>query len=182
MADVFLSYASEDRERIEPLVKRLEAEGWSVWWDRALIVGPSFEEKIEEALADACCVVVAWSEHSVRSRWCRAEAAEGIERNILVPVLIDDVRPPLQFRGSHTASLLGWPDGEHDLSPLLSGITAYTDVALRTPTTAQSVANAESSQRPSGKSRRSRTVAAMVILIAVTTAAAWLWVIFANST
>ena len=42
MADIFLSYASEDRERIEPLVTILEAVGWTLWWDRDLIAGPSY--------------------------------------------------------------------------------------------------------------------------------------------
>jgi hypothetical protein len=31
MADIFISYASEDRERIIPIVKALEGEGWSVF-------------------------------------------------------------------------------------------------------------------------------------------------------
>ena len=34
MADIFISYAHEDRSRIERLAATLEAEGLSVWWDR----------------------------------------------------------------------------------------------------------------------------------------------------
>ena len=74
MADIFVSYASNDRDRILPLVKMLEAEGWSVWWDRELVAGPSFEEKIQEALDQAGCVVVAWSNSAIKSGWCRDEA------------------------------------------------------------------------------------------------------------
>ena len=59
MADVFISYASEDRNRIRPLVTILEAEGWDVWWDRELVVGPSFDDEIESQLAQALCIVVA---------------------------------------------------------------------------------------------------------------------------
>ncbi len=36
MSDIFLSYASEDRERVRPLVEWLEEHGWSVSWDRKL--------------------------------------------------------------------------------------------------------------------------------------------------
>jgi adenylate cyclase len=122
MADIFVSYATEDRDRIRPLVERLEREGWSVWWDRALVAGPRFDEKIEQELDAARCVLVAWSNHSVNSRWCRSEANEGLERNILVPLCIDEVRPPLAFRSSHTASLTGWPYHEGDLVAVLSGI------------------------------------------------------------
>ena len=32
MADIFISYAKEDRARIEPLAKALAEQGWSVWW------------------------------------------------------------------------------------------------------------------------------------------------------
>ncbi|MEE4302150.1 MAG: toll/interleukin-1 receptor domain-containing protein [Pseudomonadales bacterium] len=73
MADIFLSYASEDRERVRPLVAALEAEGLSVWWDRELRPGPSFDLEIERAIEAARCVVVVWSEHAVASEWVRSE-------------------------------------------------------------------------------------------------------------
>ena len=47
MTDIFVSYASEDLERVKPLVTTLEEQGWSVWWDRELVAGPSYEDKIE---------------------------------------------------------------------------------------------------------------------------------------
>ena len=53
MTDIFVSYASEDLERVKPLVAALEEKGWSVWWDRELVAGPSYDEKIEEALDSA---------------------------------------------------------------------------------------------------------------------------------
>lgn len=110
MADIFISYASADRDRIRPLVESLEADGFSVWWDRHISTGESFDRVIERELDAASCVVVVWSAGSVESDWVRNEAAEGLARGVLVPVLIDDVRPPLAFRGTQTASLLGWPE------------------------------------------------------------------------
>ena len=124
MADIFMSYASEDREQIEPLVKHLVSCSYSVWWDRHLVAGPSFDEIIEAELAAAGCVIVVWSENSIRSRWCRAEATEGLERDILVPVCIDDARPPLAFRASQTASLQGWPNHSSEIDMLISGVDA----------------------------------------------------------
>ena len=130
MADIFLSYASEDRERIEPLVTILEAEGWTLWWDRDLIAGPSFADKIQENLDQARCIVVAWSRHSISSNWCRDEASEGIERNCLVPVLIDDVRPPLGFRSAQTVFLHGWPHDRDGLDALLEGISRFLSASV----------------------------------------------------
>lgn len=122
MADIFISYAAEDRGRIESLVRLLEAQQWSVWWDRELIAGPSFAEKIQENLESARCIVVAWSRHSINSNWCRDEAGEGLERQCLVPMVIDDVRPPLGFRSAQTVFLTGWPHDSTGVNALLDGI------------------------------------------------------------
>lgn len=109
MADVFVSYSSEDRQRVAVLVELLEREGWSVWWDRELVPGARFETVIEQALAEARCVVVVWSESSVRSHWVQAEAGEGLSRELLIPVMFDPVRLPLSFRHRQAAKLIGWP-------------------------------------------------------------------------
>ena len=65
MADIFISYASEDRSRVEPLAHSLEDHGWSVWWDRTIPPGKSFDQVIQEAITAAKCVVVLWSEKSI---------------------------------------------------------------------------------------------------------------------
>ena len=46
MPDVFLSYAREDRERARVLAHALESDGWSVWWDRKMVAGETFDETI----------------------------------------------------------------------------------------------------------------------------------------
>jgi hypothetical protein len=112
MCDIFLSYASEDRPWVRSLVSTLERQGWSVWWDRTILPGKTFDQAIQEALDTAKCMIVVWSEASVESDWVKAEAAEGVRRRILVPVLIDDVRLPLEFRRIQAAHLLDWHDTE----------------------------------------------------------------------
>ena len=72
MSDIFLSYASEDRQRIIPLVRALQRHGWSVWWDRTIPPGRIFAQVIEEAINAAQCVLVVWSEASVVSAWVLA--------------------------------------------------------------------------------------------------------------
>jgi TolB-like protein len=124
MADIFVSYASEDRDRTSSLVERLEEEGWSTWWDREIHAGPRFDQVIEEEINSASCVVVVWSEASVKSDWVRDEANEGRERNILVPLVLDDVRPPMGFRSVQTANLIDWPEQGGEIDTLLSGVRA----------------------------------------------------------
>lgn len=96
--DVFLSYSRRDEPRIRSLVAALESEGLGLWWDRRIGAGAEFDRVIEQRLASARCVLVVWSTDSIESEWVRTEAAEGLERGILVPVVLDDVQPPLAFR------------------------------------------------------------------------------------
>ncbi len=131
MSDIFISYKSEDRERIQTLVRALAQKGWSVWWDRTIPPGRTFDEVIEEALNDAKCVIVIWSKQSVTSKWVKTEAAEGERRAILIPVLIDDVKIPLEFRRIQAASLVDWQgalphSGFDELSDAVAKIVGHS--------------------------------------------------------
>ena len=125
MAQIFFSYARPDKDRIEPLVRLLQQQGWSVWWDVKITPGKRWSSVLEKELGEAKCVVVVWSAHSVESDWVLTEAEDAKSRQILVPVLIDDVRIPLEFRRIETASLLDW-DGtslNHEIESLLAAIS-----------------------------------------------------------
>ncbi len=108
MANIFISYAREDEMRIRPLVKAFQNSGWSVFWDRRIPSGQTWRTHIGRALSDASCVVVAWSHDSVNSNWVMEEADEGKKRGILVPVLLDNVEPPIGFRSIQAADLTNW--------------------------------------------------------------------------
>ena len=130
MDDIFISYARDDRSKVEPLAKALNEQGWSVWWDREIEVGDSFEKVIEQAINEAECVIAVWSVKSVNSEWVRAEASEGLRRKILAPVLIEEVEPPLRYRPLHTASLVGW-DGSTSHSGFKQLVQALTSILSR---------------------------------------------------
>jgi TIR domain len=108
VTDVFISYASEDRDRAGQLASALSTFGWSVWWDRKIITGQAFDQAIERELETAKSVVVLWSTHSIASEWVKNEAAVASERGVLVPAIIDSVKLPLEFRRKQTAELIGW--------------------------------------------------------------------------
>lgn len=114
MPDAFISYAREDRDRAAELASALVARGLSVWWDREIPPGQTFDEVIEKALTSARCVIVLWSARSVVSRWVRAEASAAAERGVLVPVLIEAIEPPLEFRNIEAADLTRWGAADDD--------------------------------------------------------------------
>jgi formylglycine-generating enzyme required for sulfatase activity len=115
MSDIFISYASEDRDRVKSLAHALERRGWSVWWDRRIPVGRSYDEVIEEALDASKAVVVVWTKTSVKSQWVKNEAREGLSRRVLFPVMIlEQVKIPLEFRDVQAAHLMDWqPEQDH---------------------------------------------------------------------
>jgi hypothetical protein len=112
--DVFISYASEDAERAQKIAEAIETCGWRVWWDRTLVPGVNFRREIARQLDAAKCVVVLWSKQSIDANFVLDEASHAMEREVLVQVLIDGVRPPLGFRQHHSADLTKWngePEG-----------------------------------------------------------------------
>ena len=108
MNDIFISYAREDQEQAEALAKALRTQNWSVFWDRTIPAGETWDEYIETNLKTACCVVVAWSANSIRSSWVKEEAHDGRERKILIPVFFEQVQPPLGFRSIQAIDLSKW--------------------------------------------------------------------------
>jgi hypothetical protein len=113
MIDIFISYAKADKDRAKLLSEEFSSQGWSVWWNREIPRGKSFDETIENALNSARCVIVLWSKDSVSSHWVKTEAAEGAARGILIPALIDKVQIPLEFKRIEAADLTDWPGSRH---------------------------------------------------------------------
>ena len=110
MADVFVSYARNDKALVAPVVAAIEAAGWAVWWDPEIAPGQEFDNLITVELAAAKAVVVVWTPTSVGSRWVRGEAREAADRGVLVPARFSAASLPLDVRAIHTIDLDGWND------------------------------------------------------------------------
>jgi hypothetical protein len=136
--DVFLSYAREDRDRARSLAQALQRQGYSVWSDVDIPPGKTFSEVIKKALEDARCVIVMWTRASVRSEWVEIEAANAKARQVLIPVLMDDVATeiPLEFGRMQAAHLVGWTPGKKSpgWAALLSAIEKHVGTSQPTPT------------------------------------------------
>jgi hypothetical protein len=135
MSDIFISYAREDRDKAKTFAELFQQQDWSVWWDRSIPPGRSFDEVIEEALGSAKCVVVLWSKNSASSDWVKSEAAEGLQRKILVPVRIGSANVPLEFRRLQTVDLSDWKGdaGHPELGGFLEAVAANIKGFVRGP-------------------------------------------------
>jgi hypothetical protein len=181
MADVFISYAREDEPRIRDLVQALDEQRWSIFWDRRIPAGQTWRSYIGQALTDARCVVVAWSRHSLASHFVAEEADEGIQRGILVPVLIEPVTPPLGFRSIHAADLTDWQINRQSLQ--FDQLVKDIDAVLHSPSVSQkdavevrgvSLANRRDVQTPIPIRRSSRTLAYAVLVTVIITGVSYM--------
>ncbi len=108
MADIFISYARQDRDRIGKLAAALEEAGFSVWWDRHIAGGAEFSKDIERELGAATVVIVAWSRQSIESRWVKDEAVAAADAGKLIPISIDQTPAPLGFKQFHVIDFARW--------------------------------------------------------------------------
>ena len=162
MSNVFIGYAKKDLERVRPLVKLLEEQGWTVFWDRKVPPGSTWPKFIHERTQAAQCIVVLWSEHSVESRWVNKEARVGAERGILVQVLLDDVEVPFEFDEVQAAGFVGYPDSvnEAEKRAFLDAITSCVDAeAARKAEEERERVEAEAAQKAEEEALQTRTLA-----------------------
>ncbi len=105
MADIFISYKSEERALPEALASDLRAAGYSVWWDVDLVGGAAFRAQILEQLTAARAVIVIWTPASVQSEFVLDEADHAKREGKLIPVRVPELDPrdiPLGHRQAQT--------------------------------------------------------------------------------
>ena len=107
-ATLFLSYSHADDAKARRIATLLEEAGYTVWWDALIEGGAAYARSIGSALETADAVIVMWSAHSVESDWVRDEAAQGRDRQCLIPISLDGARPPLGFRQYQVIKFRSW--------------------------------------------------------------------------
>ena len=95
-AEVFISYASQNRDRILDLVERLRGAGVSVWIDQMGIEGAAmWSQQIVAAIRDCKVLILAISKNSATSENVVKELALASEgRKRILPVFIEEADIP----------------------------------------------------------------------------------------
>jgi hypothetical protein len=110
--DIFISYAHQDVEWVRPLAAELERRAWCAFWDLRTPAAKLWRTYIGAQLYTSRCVIVVWSEHALQSKFVLEEGAVGRDRDVLLPIVRQRVRPPLGFGEIHAANLVEWRPGE----------------------------------------------------------------------
>ena len=90
--DVFISHASEDKDFVREIAKKLSYKGFNVWYDEfTLTLGDSLRRKIDDGLANSRYGVVVLSEKFFEKEWTQKEldalvAMEDGQYKIILPV------------------------------------------------------------------------------------------------
>lgn len=115
MADIFISYSRNDRDRCTAIRDHLEALKVSVWFDAGIGAGSSFDREIEREIEAAKALLVLWTEESAESDWVRNEARTGKERSGLIAVQLRPCQLPLEFRSVQAEVLEEGAEGTDNL-------------------------------------------------------------------
>jgi hypothetical protein len=107
----FLSHAKEDREFVASLAAQLLQDGVLTWFDETdLLPGDDWKRKIDEGIDKSDFVLVFLSSASVsKTGYFQRELKYALEQQQLrpeggryiIPIVIDDCRPPPSLRGIH---------------------------------------------------------------------------------
>lgn len=107
MLKIFLSYASEDRDKVIPFFERLKSEGFLPWMDKLILPGQNWEFEITRNFKAANVVIIFLSRNSVTKRgYVRREAHDAVEQLkykleddiYIIPVLLEPCDVPDKFK------------------------------------------------------------------------------------
>lgn len=105
MTNIYISSISADHEKIAPIARAMESNGWTVAWD--LQKQPDLTHDTAQ-IAQATCVVVAWSSRSVSDAWVRVAARQGNARHCLVALQLDALTRPFGLESSKVIDFSNW--------------------------------------------------------------------------
>jgi hypothetical protein len=122
---IFLSYAREDRNKAEQVIKQLATQpNIHVFTVNQMSAGENWKDRIKKELAKSDFFLVLLSPASIRSKWVQLElgAAWGLDKFIIPIVTSRDLvsKLPLEFTGTPVVDMeyLKRPEGLNQIMEL----------------------------------------------------------------
>ena len=113
MTDLYITYSIRERYWVSKLVESLESEGYSVWWDHAVIPGENFRSDSQLALKQSKCALVVWSETAVDDHWVLVDCKQALlQKQNLASVLVQDCQIPKHCSEIELTDLKDWKVGD----------------------------------------------------------------------
>ena len=125
--DIFISYASVEKEEALDVKRVLETNGYVCWMaPESIPGGSSYANEIENAISSSEAVVVVLSDKSQNSIWIPKEIDRALtHRKIIVPFHIDksDIRDPFTFLLSDSQRIEAFNNISSAYEKLLSALS-----------------------------------------------------------
>ena len=128
MTDIYVTYASEDSERVGAIVGALREAGYDVWWDRDMAPGTDRATAIAGHLDAAKLVLVGWSRASadeVAGKDVIDEAEKANGRGAYLGVMLDQVKLPFGFGGHEAIEVAPFRGSSADLARIVAGVRRF---------------------------------------------------------
>ncbi len=106
---VFISYSHRDSDRVQPILRRLRAEGFRFWYDEGIDPGTEWPEAIATHLAGSKVCLAFISKSSIESRNCRREINFALSRNLgFLSVILEpcEMSPGMEMQISSYQALM----------------------------------------------------------------------------
>ena len=89
---LFVSYSHRDAEIVLPIMKRLNENGFRLWYDAGIEAATEWPKNIEDHLKGCSCVLAFLSSNSVASKYCRREINFAVSKDLsLLCIYLEDV-------------------------------------------------------------------------------------------
>ncbi|RVU86492.1 toll/interleukin-1 receptor domain-containing protein [Leucothrix sargassi] len=108
MTDLYISYSMRERHWVSKLVKGLESEGYSVWWDHVAVLGDDIRPDSQVALESAKQVIAIWSPLAIDDDWVLQDAKAAQLSGKLVSVFHKSAILPSAFSDVDVINLKHW--------------------------------------------------------------------------
>lgn len=93
MTDIFLSYSSNDRERVRRVRNALVTANYDAFWDQDIPAGVNWVESIREHISQASVVITFWSKSSAQSENVFHEASIAKVEGKFMPAMLEPMHP-----------------------------------------------------------------------------------------